>query len=97
MAEYQTILDLSLLPEHARIEVFDFYEFLSKKYSPVSSKESPISEVKREKSSGGDEHQTDFTDLFGIWSESDFREFSRSVQEFDNIDPEEWHCLQRKI
>ncbi len=95
MAEYQTILDLSLLPEHARIELFGFYEFLSKKYSPVSSKESPISEIKREKSSGGDEHQTDFTDLFGIWSESDFREFSRSVEEFDKIDPEDWNWLQR--
>jgi hypothetical protein len=55
MTEYQTILDLSLLPEHA------------------------------------ESHQTDFTDLFGIWSESDFREFSRSVEDFDKIDPEDWH------
>ncbi|MDM8524658.1 hypothetical protein QUF80_14915 [Desulfococcaceae bacterium HSG8] len=81
MTESQTILDLSSLPEQARTQLFDFYEFLSKKYNLVSPEEVP----------GTYDHRTDFTDLFGVWSENDVREFCRSVEEFDKIDPEDWH------
>lgn len=75
MTESQMILDLSVLPEQARIELFDFYEFLSQKYKVIPSK---------------NDHRSDFTDLFGVWSESDLREFCSAVEEFDVIDPEDW-------
>ncbi|GEM_PF-462031 len=88
MTESHKILDLSSLPEQARIEVFDFYEFLSQKYKIISSKGVPATEVNREQD---DDHRIDFIDLFGVWSESDIREFCYSVEEFDEIDPEDWH------
>ncbi len=89
MAESQMILDLSSLPEQARIELFDFYEFLSQKYNVLSSKKA-LSEANREQYPG-DDRSADFMDIFGIWSENDVHEFCRSVEEFDKIDPEDWH------
>jgi len=62
--------------------------FYPKKYNVLSSKKMPTTDVK----TGQDtDNSSDFTDLFGVWSESDVREFCRSVEEFDEIDPEDWH------
>lgn len=34
--QFQDSIDLTLLPEHARMELLDFYEFLSAKYGTSS-------------------------------------------------------------
>jgi hypothetical protein len=44
MKSLQGTIDLSVLPDMARTELIDFYEFLAYKYIPVSS------EVKKERS-----------------------------------------------
>ncbi len=90
MTESQMMLDLSPLPEQARTELFDFYEFLSQKYKFVPSEIAETSVMGREQSSDKNDHRSDFTDLFGVWSESDLREFCSAVEEFDVIDPEDW-------
>ncbi|MDM8521965.1 hypothetical protein QUF80_01200 [Desulfococcaceae bacterium HSG8] len=35
--------------------------------------------------------RADWPDILYVWSESDVREFCRSVEEFDKIDPEDWN------
>lgn len=37
-----------------------------------------------------DDHQKDFMDLFGVWSEAEAKEFARSAQDFEKIEPKEW-------
>lgn len=32
----------------------------------------------------------EFMDLFGVWTEEDLEEFSRAVQDFEEIDEGEW-------
>jgi len=32
----------------------------------------------------------EFMDLFGVWTEDDLEEFSRAVQDFEEIDEREW-------
>ena len=36
------------------------------------------------------DHRMEFMDLFGVWTEKDLEEFSRAVQDFEEIDEEEW-------
>ena len=36
------------------------------------------------------DHRMEFMDLFGVWTEEDLEEFSRAVQDFEEIDEEEW-------
>ena len=35
-------------------------------------------------------HKDEFTDLFGVWSEEDYLEFSESTEDFNISDPEDW-------
>ncbi len=39
MKKSEDKIDVSSLPEHAKIELFDFYEFLSKKYGRPEQEE----------------------------------------------------------
>ncbi len=36
------------------------------------------------------DHKKEFIDLFGIWSESDEKDFNRTLKDFDKVDPEDW-------
>ena len=36
------------------------------------------------------DHRMEFMDLFGVWTEEDLEEFSRAVQDFEEIDEGEW-------
>ena len=38
MKNSETILDIAILPEMARIEILDFYDFLKQKYGAASEK-----------------------------------------------------------
>ncbi len=38
MKNSETILDIAILPEMARIEILDFYDFLKQKYGATSEK-----------------------------------------------------------
>lgn len=35
-------------------------------------------------------HKDVFMDLFGVWSEEDYKEFTESIAEFKIVDPGEW-------
>jgi len=35
-------------------------------------------------------HKDEFMDLFGVWSEEDFKEFTVSIEGFETIDPGDW-------
>jgi hypothetical protein len=36
------------------------------------------------------DHRTEFMDLFGAWSEEDYREFMESTEDFNVVDPGDW-------
>lgn len=36
------------------------------------------------------DHRKEFMDLFGVWTEENMAEFSRAVQDFEEIDEGEW-------
>ena len=36
------------------------------------------------------DNKIEFMDLFGVWTEKDLEEFSRAVQDFEEIDEGEW-------
>ncbi len=36
------------------------------------------------------DNRKEFMDLFGVWTKEDMEEFSRAVQDFEEIDEEEW-------
>ncbi len=35
-------------------------------------------------------HKDEFMDLFGVWSEEDYLEFTESIEGFNIADPEDW-------
>ena len=35
-------------------------------------------------------HKDDFLDLFGVWSEKDYKEFKKKTAMFDLINPSDW-------
>ncbi len=35
-------------------------------------------------------HKDEFMDLFGVWSEEDYLEFTESIKDFNIADPEDW-------
>ena len=35
-------------------------------------------------------HKDEFMDLFGVWSEEDYLEFFKSIEDFNTADPEDW-------
>jgi hypothetical protein len=35
-------------------------------------------------------HREDFMEFFGIWADSDLKEFNRTGSEFNQIDPGDW-------
>lgn len=37
-----------------------------------------------------EERREDFRDLFGIWTESDVREFQRRHRDLEKVDPADW-------
>lgn len=37
-----------------------------------------------------DRTKEEFMELFGVWTEADFAEFSNKVRDFDQIDPKDW-------
>ncbi len=36
------------------------------------------------------DRKKDFTDIFGVWSQADLREFEQAVEDFGKIDPGDW-------
>lgn len=36
------------------------------------------------------DHKEEFKELFGVWSEEDFREFTESSNNFKTVDPGDW-------
>lgn len=36
------------------------------------------------------DYRSEFTDLFGVWSEEDYREFTESTEDFSVVEPGEW-------
>jgi hypothetical protein len=47
MAESRNTIDMSSLPEHAKNELSDFYEFLSQKYGVKEKSETPGPHMKK--------------------------------------------------
>jgi hypothetical protein len=35
-------------------------------------------------------HRQDFMDLFGVWPRDEVEEFAKSIEEFEQIDAEDW-------
>ena len=36
------------------------------------------------------DYRSEFMDLFGVWSEEDYREFIESTEDFNVVNPEDW-------
>ena len=39
---------------------------------------------------GKDKRKEEFSDLFGIWSQEEFKEFEHSVKDLGEVDPRDW-------
>lgn len=37
-----------------------------------------------------DKNQKEFSDLFGVWSEEEFKDFQKGTQDFAKTDPKDW-------
>ena len=36
------------------------------------------------------DHRSEYMDLFGVWSDKDYREFLESTEDFNAVDPGDW-------